>query len=92
MPSTVLTVLSNDLQGNGYSGPRLITAVGLAADGGTVTIRADGKAIIYSAAAGYTGGDSFTYQVDGELRRHLSAARRRCDQSALGRVFPRNGR
>ena len=50
-PNAVLNVLANDFVGNGYSGPRLITAVGPTAHGGTLTIRADGKAILL-----YTGG------------------------------------
>ena len=57
-PGGVLNVLSNDFLGNGYTGPRLITAVGPTENGGTVTIRSDGKALLYTPAAGYTGHDT----------------------------------
>jgi hypothetical protein len=71
-PGAVLNVLSNDFLGNGYSGPRLITAVGPTSAGGTVTIRSDGRALIYTAAAGYAGSDTFTYTVDGELEANVT--------------------
>ncbi|HEX4416238.1 MAG TPA: Ig-like domain-containing protein, partial [Lacipirellulaceae bacterium] len=71
-PNAVLDVLSNDFVGNGYAGPRLITAVGPTAHGGTVAIRADGKAILYTPAPGYIGGDHFTYTVDGELQANVN--------------------
>ncbi len=54
------------------AGPRLITAVGPTPSGGTVTIRSDGKAILYTPAAGYTGPDTFTYTVDGELEANVT--------------------
>jgi uncharacterized secreted protein with C-terminal beta-propeller domain len=66
-PNKLLNVLGNDFAGNGYGGARLITAVGPAANGGTVTVRADGKSLLYTPPAGYTGADNFTYEVDGEL-------------------------
>jgi Beta propeller domain/Bacterial Ig domain len=71
-PNGVLDVLANDFLGNGYAGPRLITAVGPTENGGTLTIRHDGKAILYRPAEGYTGPDSFIYTVDGELQASVS--------------------
>lgn len=71
-PSAVLNVLGNDFIGNGYAGPRLITAVGPTAHGGTVSIRADGKAILYTPAPGYAGQDQFTYMVDGVLQANVT--------------------
>ena len=67
-PNNLVDVLANDFLGNGYSGPKLITSVGPTQHGGTVTIRGDGKAILYTPAAGYTGEDRFTYTVDGTLQ------------------------
>jgi hypothetical protein len=66
-PGAVVNVLANDFLGNGYAGARIITAVGPTSSGGTVTIRGDGKALLYTPAAEYTGTDTFTYTVDGEL-------------------------
>lgn len=66
-PDAVLDVLGNDFIGNGYPGARLITAVGPTDNGGTLAIRGDGKAILYTPADGFTGNDHFTYTVDGEL-------------------------
>jgi hypothetical protein len=66
-PNAVLSVLANDFVGNGYTGPRLITAVGATENGGTVTISGDGKALLYTPKPGYTGTDRFTYTVDGTL-------------------------
>ncbi|MEX2171752.1 MAG: beta-propeller domain-containing protein [Pirellulales bacterium] len=66
-PNGVLHVLANDFVGNGYSGPRLITAVGTSENGAVLTISADGKAVRYTPAPGFTGQDRFTYTVDGDL-------------------------
>lgn len=66
-PGATLFVLSNDFVGNGYSGPRVITGVGATEYGGTVAIRNDGKALLYTPALGFTGTDQFTYRVDGAL-------------------------
>jgi uncharacterized secreted protein with C-terminal beta-propeller domain len=71
-PGAVLNVLTNDFLGNGYTGPRLITAVGPTSNGGTVTIRGDGKALLYTPAEGYTGSDTFTYTVDGALEANVT--------------------
>jgi len=67
-PDNVADVLANDFLGNGYDGPRLITEVGPAENGGVVTIIDDGKAILYTPAPGYTGQDHFSYTVDGTLQ------------------------
>ncbi|HEY3391638.1 MAG TPA: Ig-like domain-containing protein, partial [Lacipirellulaceae bacterium] len=71
-PGAVLAVLGNDFLGNGYAGARLITAVGPTSAGGTVTIRSDGKALLYTPGADYTGSDTFTYTVDGELEANVA--------------------
>ena len=71
-PNNSLDVLANDFLGNGYSGPKLITSVGPTQHGGTVTIRGDGKALLYAPAAGYSGDDQFTYTVDGTLQASVS--------------------
>ncbi len=67
-------VLQNDFnsdwiqrQWGRYSGPRVITAVGAAEQGGTVTISGDGKSISYEPAEDFYGDDRFTYTVDGYL-------------------------
>ncbi len=80
-PGGVLNVLSNDFLGNGYTGPRLITAVGPTENGGIVTIRSDGKALLYTPAPGYTGNDTFTYTVDGALVANVSVYVRPLAQS-----------
>ncbi len=66
-PDTVLEVLANDFLGNGYAGSGVITSVGPTENGGAITIGADGKSLLYTPAAGYTGPDRLTYTVDGEL-------------------------
>ena len=68
----VVDVLANDFLGNGYTGPRIITAVGPTTGGGTVTIRSDGKSLLYTPADGFTGNNSFNYTVDGELQANVS--------------------
>jgi uncharacterized secreted protein with C-terminal beta-propeller domain len=67
-PGDVLNVLANDFLGNGYTGPRRITEVGPTEHGGTVTIRSDGEAVFYTPAPGYSGQDTFSYTVDGQLQ------------------------
>ncbi|MGD9127922.1 MAG: beta-propeller domain-containing protein, partial [Planctomycetia bacterium] len=64
----VLDVLANDFIGNGYDGPRIITAVGETISGGTVTIAADGRSLIYTPGEGFRGTDTFTYTVDGQYQ------------------------
>jgi uncharacterized secreted protein with C-terminal beta-propeller domain len=71
-PGGTLNVLSNDFLGNGYAGPKVITAVGATQHGGIVTIRSDGKALLYTPAADFTGLDTFTYTVDGTLQANVS--------------------
>jgi len=67
-PNRVLDVLANDFVGNGYTGAKAITSVGATKNGGAVTIRADGKAVLYTPAPGFVGSDEFTYTVDGDLQ------------------------
>jgi len=74
-PGNLVNVLANDFIGNGYPGPRRITGAGApesenhgngaTENGGTVTIRDDGRAIFYTPPAGFTGADRFSYTVDG---------------------------
>ena len=64
----VLDVLSNDFRGNGYQGPKLITAVSESSEGGIVTIAAAQKTIIYTPPADFRGTDTFHYTVDGTLQ------------------------
>lgn len=71
-PNGVLNVLANDFLGNGYAGAKLITAVGPTQNGGLVTIRGDGKALVFTPAPGFTGSDQFTYMVDEELTADVS--------------------
>lgn len=67
-PNNVVDVLANDFLGNGYAGVRLISDVGPTDQGGVAAIRSDGKAILYTPAAGFTGQDHFSYTVDGTLQ------------------------
>ena len=59
------SVLANDPFWPDYGGERRITFVDQPGSGGTATIRGDGRAILYTPASDYAGGDSFTYVVDG---------------------------
>ncbi|HEX2476692.1 MAG TPA: beta-propeller domain-containing protein, partial [Lacipirellulaceae bacterium] len=63
-----LPVLVNDLFGANYSGPGHVTGVTATSGGGTATIGADGRSIVYTPRAGFVGIDSFTYTVDGALK------------------------
>jgi Big-like domain-containing protein len=71
-PNNPVDVLANDFLSTGYGGQKLITSVGPTEHGGTVTIRNDGKALLYTPAAGYTGEDRFTYTVDGTLQAEVT--------------------
>jgi hypothetical protein len=62
-----LGVLANDFIGNGYAGGKLITSVGATQNGGTISIRGDGKAILYTPAPGFVGEDRFTTVGDSGL-------------------------
>ena len=46
----------------------IVTSVTQPESGGTVTISPDGKGILYTPPAGFTGDDQFTYIADGEHR------------------------
>jgi uncharacterized secreted protein with C-terminal beta-propeller domain len=87
-PGNVLDVLANDFLGNGYVGPRVITGIGATENGGVVTIRADGRAILYTPAAGYTGEDRFTYTVDGVLEANVVLHVTPLAQSDYGTYYP----
>ncbi|NQU21188.1 MAG: beta-propeller domain-containing protein, partial [Candidatus Nealsonbacteria bacterium] len=51
-----------------YAGPRLITSVGPAEAGGTVTIAADRQSLVYAPVPDFVGTDRFTYTVDGLMK------------------------
>ncbi|MGI9427496.1 MAG: beta-propeller domain-containing protein, partial [Bythopirellula sp.] len=82
-----LPVLVNDLFNADYQGPRQITAVSAPSGGGTVSIAADGRAVVYTAAADFTGTDTFVYTVDGRLKAEVQV---RVDADATNR-FPTFG-
>ncbi len=63
----VLPVLLNDQLGGGFSGVGRITQVGTAAHG-VASISADGRSLVYTPAAEYTGTDDVVYTVDGHLK------------------------
>ncbi|MFO0902620.1 MAG: tandem-95 repeat protein [Pirellulales bacterium] len=58
--NTTLTVLAND---SAPTGTLTITSVGATNNGGTVTIAADSKSVVYRPAANFFGADIFTYTV-----------------------------
>ena len=66
IPDQTLPVMRNDFSGNGYDGPRIITWVSQT-EIGTVSIAADGKSLRFSPLEGFTGSDTLTYVVDGDL-------------------------
>ncbi len=63
-PPVALRVLGNDPFWSAYPGPRVITAVGEAALGGTAEIAADGRSILYTPPETGTGLERFIYVVD----------------------------
>lgn len=52
---------------NEYHGPIIITALGPLDRGGTATISADGRHVLYTPAPEFHGQETFTYTVDGEF-------------------------
>ncbi|MBM4093947.1 MAG: tandem-95 repeat protein, partial [Planctomycetes bacterium] len=60
--NTSLNVLGND-DLTAASGNALITAVGVPSHGGTVTIAADGKSVLYRPLGDFFGVETFTYRV-----------------------------
>jgi uncharacterized secreted protein with C-terminal beta-propeller domain len=70
-----MNVLSNDFQSyagdqcqvSAYNGARRITEVRGSEQGGTVTVSADGRSVVYSAPVDFYGSDQFTYVVDGTM-------------------------
>ncbi|MHC4178455.1 MAG: beta-propeller domain-containing protein [Planctomycetota bacterium] len=67
-----LPVLVNDLFGADYFGAGRVTAVTETGAGGTATVSEDGKSIVYTPAAGFTGEDKFTYTVDDALKAEVT--------------------
>ncbi|WP_425617498.1 Ig-like domain-containing protein [Anatilimnocola sp. NA78] len=59
----VINPITNDTVTGGSNTELIITAVGTTSNGGTVTIAADGKTILYTPAANYAGLETFTYTV-----------------------------
>ena len=77
--NSVLTPLNNDFvtwkgvdwsQQLPYTGQRIITAA--TAQGGAVTIAADGKSLIYSPARDFSGTDKIVYTVDGIMQETIT--------------------
>lgn len=66
-PAATLDVLANDFLGNGYSGPKQITAVGPTEREGEVVIGLGGRSLSYTPPPGFVGPDQFVYTVDGQL-------------------------
>ncbi|MCA9185301.1 MAG: hypothetical protein KDA99_06760 [Planctomycetales bacterium] len=50
-----------------YNGSKMITSVSETAEGGQIAIAPDGKSIIYTPPADFSGTDTFTYIVDGHM-------------------------
>ncbi|GAF70272.1 unnamed protein product, partial [marine sediment metagenome] len=70
-----LDPLGNDFRSSAssdYLGPREITSVGPCEQGGTVTIAADGKTVVYWPAPDFFGTDRFTYTVDGLMQQTVT--------------------
>ena len=59
--ATTLNPLTNDTNIGGNQNVLTITAVGTTTSGGTVTIAADGKSLLYTPAANFNGTETFTY-------------------------------
>ena len=51
-----------------------ITSAGPTAEGGTVTITADGQGVLYTPPAGFTGSDSFDYTADGRFHASVTVS------------------
>ncbi|TWU43120.1 putative peptidyl-prolyl cis-trans isomerase [Novipirellula aureliae] len=61
-------VLANDTSGGEPSETLSVSTVSTSTSGATITIAADGKSIVYTPPASFTGTDTFTYTVsDGSL-------------------------
>ncbi|MCA9196305.1 MAG: beta-propeller domain-containing protein [Planctomycetales bacterium] len=67
-----LAVLFNDNFGDGYSGPQRITHVSDSTIGGTVSIAADGRSIVYQAPTDFQGSEVLEYTVDGMLKGRIT--------------------
>ncbi len=63
-----LAVVANDLFGADYSGAQKITAVTPSTIGASVGIASDGRHLLYTAPAGFSGSETLTYTVDGKLK------------------------
>jgi len=70
--SETLPVLVNDLFGADYFGVQQITSVTESSAGATVSLGNNGRSILYTAAAGFVGTDTFTYTVDGALKAQVN--------------------
>ncbi|WP_146515012.1 Ig-like domain-containing protein [Rubripirellula amarantea] len=71
--NNTLDVLANDSSAPDTGETLTITAVSTPNNGGTVTINSTNNALVYTPAAGYVGGDSFTYTLsDGTLTTTVS--------------------
>ncbi|MEE8450537.1 MAG: beta-propeller domain-containing protein [Thermoguttaceae bacterium] len=70
--NNVLHVLANDSFWPGYPGAGSITHLTTPDGGGTATIAADGKTVLYTPAPDRSGWDGFTYVVDGVYEASVS--------------------
>ena len=65
-PQVGLDVLANDVFGDEYQGPRLITSVSYGSEGGRIAVAADRRSILYTPPADFFGTETFVYAVDGQ--------------------------
>lgn len=71
--AATLDVLANESIQAGYYNPRgqirevRIASASVGSQGGVVTVSADGKTLTYEAAAGFTGDERFTYEVQDQF-------------------------
>ncbi|HYW81027.1 MAG TPA: Ig-like domain-containing protein, partial [Thermoguttaceae bacterium] len=84
--ANVLPVLANDGLWPGYPGAGQITHLTTPYGGGTATIADDGKAVLYTPALDYSGGDGFTYVVDGVYEASVTLQVHRPVQNDLAEV------
>lgn len=75
--SAEFSVLDNDFRTPSYRsfryyGPKQITGVSASGNGGTVSVAADGRSVLYTPPTDFYGRDSFTYTVDGFMTTGVS--------------------
>jgi uncharacterized secreted protein with C-terminal beta-propeller domain len=80
----VLTVVANDVFGANYQGAQKITHVTGSTIGATVAISLDGRQLLYTAPAEFTGKETLTYTVDGRLKANVEIDVRPDGESPFG--------